>query len=332
MKSKTVTKGLRPRREMGTNTESESAADSVRVYLDSISLTPLLTADEEVTLAKEIEAGVYARQLLDGLTDGESVHLQSVGSWVDVDELRSLADAGERARRRFLSANLRLVVSLARRYPRGSLSLLDLVQEGNLGLIRAVEKFDYHRGFKFSTYATWWIRQSISRAIAQSGRIIRLPVHLGEEVGRMTRARRDLVRDLGREVSDVEVAEVLGCEVARVTDLARLAKDPVSLQTPIGAEEESALEDFVRDAILPGPDEVVLAAHSAMELMNWVDGLDDRSRAVVRARYGMEDGEVHTFAEIGHRLGLSRARIQQIEREAILRLRRLAEEHGVDAA
>jgi RNA polymerase sigma factor (sigma-70 family) len=302
------------------------------VYLDGISATPLLTAEEEVALAKRIEAGVFAAVLLREHGESNSISLSNMRRRISADELRQLTADGEQARQWFLSANLRLVVSVARKYPRGSMSLLDLIQEGNLGLIRAVEKFDYRRGFKFSTYATWWIRQSISRAISQYGRTIRLPVHLGEEVGRMSRARRDLVRELGREPSDEEVGQVLGCDAARVAELVRYSKDPVSLQSPIGAEEESALEDFVRDAVIPGPDEVVLSAQATAELTNLIDALDDRSRAVVRARYGMEDGETHTFSEIGTRLGLSRARIQQIEREAITQLRQLAEERGVDAA
>jgi RNA polymerase sigma factor (sigma-70 family) len=323
---------VRPRRADGARSESEGTSDLVRMYLDRISATPLLSAADEVDLAKRIEAGVYARELLNTLGERSTVLLPSAGRRVTAEELSALAEDGELAWQRFLQANLRLVVSVARKYPRASMGLLDLIQEGNLGLIRAVEKFDYERGFKFSTYATWWIRQSISRAIAQQGRTIRLPVHLGEEVGRMGRARRDLVRDLGREPSDAELADALDTEPARIAELVRLAKDPVSLQSPVGVEEESALEDFVRDAISPGPDDVVLEAQALEDLYGIIDCLDDRSAAVVRARYGMEDGETHTFAEIGERLGLSRARIQQIEREAIAQLRQLAAERGVDAA
>ncbi|WP_163512774.1 sigma-70 family RNA polymerase sigma factor [Fodinicola acaciae] len=331
-----------------TSDESESTADLVRVYLDGISATPLLSAEEEVALSQRIEAGVYAEQLLGDLTaelgrstsdaprfdvlaSGHEVTLPS-GKTATVAELRAIAADGEKARQHFLAANLRLVVSVARKYPRSQMSLLDLIQEGNLGLIRAVEKFDYQRGFKFSTYATWWIRQSISRAIAQSGRTIRLPVHLGEEVGRMTRARRDLTRELGRDPSDAEVANAIGVDVPRIEELTRLAKDPVSLQSPVGDDEESALEDFVKDAVIPGPEDIVLASYANSDLHRLVERLDERSATVVRARYGMDDGETHTFAEIGTRLGLSRARIQQIEREAIGQLRRLAAESGVDAA
>jgi len=322
------------RRKVRGAHDDETTADHVRLYLDEIAATPLLTAEEEVDLAQRIEAGVFAKALLADVGHGNdsSVLLASVGQEVTAAELRLLAADGAAAQQRFLSANLRLVVSVARKYPRSSMSLLDLIQEGNLGLIRAVEKFDYRRGFKFSTYATWWIRQAISRAIAQYGRTIRLPVHLGEEIGRMNRARRDLVRDLGREPSDAELAEVLGTEPARVVELARLAKDPVSLQSPVGDEEESALEDFVRDAVAPGPDEMVIAAHAVADLSRLVESLDDRAATVVRARYGMEDGETHTFTEIAARLGLSRARIQQIEREALTHLRALAAERGVEAA
>jgi RNA polymerase sigma factor (sigma-70 family) len=322
-----------------TSDESDSTADLVRVYLDGISATPLLSAEEEVALSQRIEAGVYADQLLDDVTrelgrrpePAYEATLPS-GKTATVAELRAIAADGEQARQHFLAANLRLVVSVARKYPRSQMSLLDLIQEGNLGLIRAVEKFDYQRGFKFSTYATWWIRQSISRAIAQSGRTIRLPVHLGEEVGRMTRARRDLTRELGRDPVDAEVADAIGVDVARVEELTRLAKDPVSLQSPVGDDEESALEDFVKDAVIPGPEDIVLASYANSDLHRLVERLDERSATVVRARYGMDDGETHTFAEIGTRLGLSRARIQQIEREAIGQLRRLAAESGVDAA
>jgi RNA polymerase sigma factor (sigma-70 family) len=325
-KTKTTT-----RRDIRTSRDGDSTSDLVRMYLDGISATPLLNAEEEVDLSKRIEAGVYAQKLLDELGDEASVELGS-GAAVTTVELRRLAAEGEAARQRFLSANLRLVVSVARKYPRASMSLLDLIQEGNLGLIRAVEKFDYLKGFKFSTYATWWIRQAISRAIAQHGRTIRLPVHLGEEVGRMNRARRDLVRDLGREPSDAELADVVGVAPARIAELTRLAKDPVSLQSPVGDDEESALENFVRDAVTPGPEQVVLAAQADADLSRLIDHLDERSAMVVRARYGMEDGEPHTFTEIGTRLGLSRARVQQIEKEAVAHLRALAAEGGVEAA
>jgi RNA polymerase sigma factor (sigma-70 family) len=324
---KTVRRDIRPARD------SDATSDLVRMYLDGISATPLLNAEEEVILSQRIEAGVYAKSLLAAAPgDGDVVELPSGKRRVTIAELRKLADDGEAARQLFLSANLRLVVSVARKYPRTAMSLLDLIQEGNLGLIRAVEKFDYERGYKFSTYATWWIRQAISRAIAQHGRTIRLPVHLGEEVGRMNRARRDLVRDLGREPSEAELATAVGVEPARIAELTRLAKDPVSLQSPIGDDEESALENFVRDAVTPGPEQVVLAAQADADLARLIDHLDDRSAMVVRARYGMEDGEPHTFTEIGARLGLSRARIQQIEREAIAHLRSMAAENGVEAA
>jgi RNA polymerase sigma factor (sigma-70 family) len=318
------------RRDIRSTRESDSTADLVRVYLDGISATPLLTAEEEVDLSQRIEAGVYAQTLLAGVGDEDSVELTSGPA--TTAELAQLAREGEAARQHFLSANLRLVVSVARKYPRTAMSLLDLIQEGNLGLIRAVEKFDYRKGFKFSTYATWWIRQAISRAIAQHGRTIRLPVHLGEEVGRMNRARRDLVRELGREPSDDELATVVGVEPARIAELTRLAKDPVSLQSPVGDDEESALENFIRDAVIPGPEAVVLAAQADADLTRLIDHLDERSALVVRARYGMEDGEPHTFTEIGARLGLSRARIQQIEKEAIATLRAMAAESGVEAA
>jgi RNA polymerase sigma factor (sigma-70 family) len=321
------------RRDIRTARDSDVTSDLVRVYLDGISATPLLNAEEEVILSQRIEAGVYAKSLLDAAPDEvEAVELPSDKRRVTIAELRQLAADGEAARQLFLSANLRLVVSVARKYPRTAMSLLDLIQEGNLGLIRAVEKFDYKRGYKFSTYGTWWIRQAISRAIAQHGRTIRLPVHLGEEVGRMNRARRDLVRDLGREPSEAELAEAVGVAPARIAELTRLAKDPVSLQSPIGDDEESALENFVRDAVTPGPEQVVLAAQADADLARLIDHLDDRSAMVVRARYGMEDGEPHTFTEIGARLGLSRARIQQIEREAIAHLRSMAAENGVEAA
>jgi RNA polymerase sigma factor (sigma-70 family) len=332
MATTTSTTKTKARRDIRTARESEATSDLVRMYLDRISATPLLNAEEEVILSQRIEAGVYAQHLLGDLGDVETVTLPSGGREVSVAELKRLAADGEAARQLFLSANLRLVVSVARKYPRASMSLLDLIQEGNLGLIRAVEKFDYVKGFKFSTYATWWIRQAISRAIAQHGRTIRLPVHLGEEVGRMNRARRDLVRDLGREPSDAELAAAVGVDEARIAELTRLARDPVSLQSPVGTEEESALEDFVRDAVTPGPEDVVLSAQADADLARLIDHLDERSALVVRARYGMEDGEPHTFTEIGARLGLSRARIQQIEKEAIAHLRAMAADGGVEAA
>jgi RNA polymerase sigma factor (sigma-70 family) len=298
--------------------------DLVGMYLDEIARTPLLTAAEEVDLAAAIEAGLYAEQLLD---QGR------VPRGVQRDELDQLVKLGREAKTRFIAANLRLVVSVARKYTRSQMPLLDLIQEGNTGLVRAVEKFDYQRGFKFSTYATWWIRQAISRAIAQQGRTVRLPVHVVEDLNRVTRVRRELTRDLGREAEISEVAAELGMGVDEVEDLLALGRDPVSLDMPVGDDGETRLGDLVHEIDQATPEAVVLAGLHDERVRGLLDQLDPRSADIVRYRYGLADGREHSLAEIAQRIGLSRERVRQLEAEALRRLRRLAAaEPDLDAA
>jgi RNA polymerase primary sigma factor len=285
--------------------------DLVREYLKGIGKVPLLTAVQEVELSQRIEAGLFARHKLaeKGLSPAYRRDLQ----WLVID--------GDRAKRHLLEANLRLVVSVAKKYVGRGLPLLDLIQEGNLGLIRAVEKFDYAKGFKFSTYATWWIRQAITRALADQGRTIRVPVHMTEQINKVTRAQRDLLQQLGRDATHDEIAEVLGVPAAKVREVLAYARDPVSLEVGVGDDADSQLGDFIEDADAPLP--VDLVAHSIMtdELHQLLRGLSERERGVVAMRFGLADGQVHTLDEIGHTLGLTRERIRQIEAKTLAKLR-----------
>nr|NLI51248.1 sigma-70 family RNA polymerase sigma factor [Propionibacterium sp.] len=293
--------------------------DAVGLYLDGIAKTPLLTAEEEVQLARDIEAGLFAQAILDGtVTDSE----RGPGSvQATRAELAELARIGELALDRFITANLRLVVSVARKYGRAQMPLLDLVQEGNTGLIRAVEKFDFMKGFKFSTYATWWVRQSISRGIAQQGRIVRLPVHVAEQINQISAVRRALERKLGREPDVAEIAEELGHEVEVVVDLMRLSREHVSLDAPVEEDGDTALGDLLARDTSPGPDEMVLDAVDRQRLDQMLDSLDDRSADVVRRRYGLLDGRQAKLADIAAVWGITAERVRQIERHAIAKLR-----------
>ena len=295
------------------STEGIEGKDSVGLYLDAIAKTPLLTALEEVELARAIEAGLYAAHVLDGTVES--------GVEASDTELRDIVDEGERAMQRFVQANLRLVVSVARKYGRAQMPLLDLVQEGNTGLIRAVEKFDYAKGFKFSTYATWWVRQAISRGIAQQGRIVRLPVHVAEQVNQVSAARRNLERQLGREPELAEIAEELGLEESRIVDLLRYSRDHVSLDAPVEADGDTSLGDLIARETSPGPDEMVLDAEERGRLEEMLTDLDDRSRDVVRRRYGLLDGRQAKLADIGSHWGITAERVRQIERAALATLR-----------
>jgi RNA polymerase sigma factor (sigma-70 family) len=297
--------------------------DLVGVYLHEISRTALLTAEQEVDLSKAVEAGLYANHLLGTgeLPDG-----------VQFDELRRLVSDGERAKDQFIRANLRLVVSIARRYVRSGMPMLDLIQEGNTGLVRAVEKFDYVRGYKFSTYATWWIRQAISRAIAQQERTVRLPVHLVEDVNRMRNVARQLTREHGSEPEPDRLAAALEVTVERVHELMRWSQDTVSLDTPVGDDGDTNLGDLVADTDAPSPEEVVLAAMERQRIEVLLNHLDDRSAGIMRARYGLEDGREHSLTEVASRFSLSRERIRQLEIQALGRLRELARAEGLRAA
>ncbi|MGA8117816.1 MAG: sigma-70 family RNA polymerase sigma factor [Actinocatenispora sp.] len=297
--------------------------DLVGVYLHEISRTSLLDAAGEVALAKAVEAGLYAERLLEA---GQSVRGASTA------ELHRLVVDGQRAKEQFVKANLRLVVSIARRYVRSGMPMLDLIQEGNTGLVRAVEKFDYERGFKFSTYATWWIRQAISRAIAQQERTVRLPVHLVEDVNRMRNMTRQLTRELGQDPESEQLANALGVTVDRINELKRWSQDTVSLDTPVGDDGDTNLGDLVADTDAPSPEDLVLAGMERERIDSLLGHLDDRSAGIVRSRYGLDDGREHSLTEVAQRFGLSRERIRQLEIQALHRLRELASAGGLDAA
>ncbi len=295
------------------STDGIDGKDAVGLYLDAIAKTPLLTAVGEVELARAIEAGLFAQKILDGEATSS---IQATD-----DELAEIAAEGERAMQQFVQANLRLVVSVARKYGRSQMPLLDLVQEGNTGLIRAVEKFDYAKGFKFSTYATWWVRQAISRGIAQQGRIVRLPVHVAEQVNQVSAVRRNLERQLGREPELAEIAEELGLEESKVVDLLRYSRDHVSLDAPVEADGDTALGDLIARETAPGPDEMVLDAEERARLEEMLSDLDERSQDVVRRRYGLLDGRQAKLADIGTHWGITAERVRQIERQALAQLR-----------
>ena len=288
------------------------AADLVRVYLNGIGKTALLTAEDEVELAKRIEAGLYAQHLLDTrkrLGDKRK------------NALATIASDGRAARSHLLEANLRLVVSLAKRYTGRGMPLLDLIQEGNLGLIRAMEKFDYTKGFKFSTYATWWIRQAITRGMADQSRTIRLPVHLVEQVNKLSRIKREMHQTLGREATDEELAEESGIPVEKINDLLEHSRDPVSLDMPVGADEEAPLGDFIEDSEAMSAENTVIAELLHTEIRHVLATLDEREKQVIQLRFGLDDGQPRTLDQIGKLFGLSRERVRQIEREVMIKLR-----------
>ncbi|TDP92042.1 sigma-70 family RNA polymerase sigma factor [Labedaea rhizosphaerae] len=288
------------------------AADLVRVYLNGIGKTALLTAAQEVELAKRIEAGVFAQHMLDTAAKLSPTRRE---------ELLTLVADGHVAKNHLLEANLRLVVSLAKRYTGRGMPLLDLIQEGNLGLIRAVEKFDYTKGFKFSTYATWWIRQAITRGMADQGRTIRLPVHLVEQVNKLARIKRDLHQQLGREATHEELANEAGLTPEKVADLLDHARDPVSLDMPVGSEEDAPLGDFIEDGEATDAESTVISGLLQDDLRRVLATLDDREQSVIRLRYGLDDGQPRTLDQIGKQFGLSRERVRQIEREVMSKLR-----------
>ncbi|MEU1790723.1 sigma-70 family RNA polymerase sigma factor [Streptomyces sparsogenes] len=300
--------------------------DLVGMYLDEIARTPLLDAAKEVELSQAIEAGVYAQQILDGEIEDASAAGASRA------ELEAIAAEGARAKDVFIRSNLRLVVAVARRYPRSGLPLLDLIQEGNAGLVRAVEKFDYTKGFKFSTYATWWIRQAITRSIADQSRTIRLPVHLVEELGRIRRVQREFNREHGREPEHSEIAEELGSTTERVSDVLDWARDPVSLNMSVDDEGETQFGDLLEDTSAVSPEQSVMTLLRSEELEGLIGRLDDRTASIIKARYGIEDGRERTLTEVGKQHGLTRERIRQIEKHALLELKKMARQTGFDEA
>jgi RNA polymerase primary sigma factor len=289
-----------------------ASADLVRVYLREIGRVALLTAADEVDLAKRVEAGVFAAEKLDHEA-GLPAELRR--------ELRSIVSDGQRAKKRLIEANLRLVVSIAKRYSGRGLPFLDLIQEGNLGLIRAVEKFDYTRGFKFSTYASWWIRQAVSRAVADQARTIRIPVHMVETVNRILRAQRMLVQTLGRDPTAEEIAERVDLPAERVAEIKRLAMEPVSLHSPVGEEEGSELGDLIEDSESIPPPELVAGGLLQSHVEAVLGHLGEREREVVRMRYGLTDGEPRTLEEVGRAFGVTRERVRQIEAKSLAKLR-----------
>ncbi|MFD6227350.1 RNA polymerase sigma factor RpoD/SigA [Streptomyces sp. NPDC060232] len=298
--------------------------DLVGMYLDEIARTPLLDAAREVELSQIIEAGVYAQQILDGAIECD-------GDTPTREELQALAAEGERAKEVFIRSNLRLVVAVARRYPRSGLPLLDLIQEGNAGLVRAVEKFDYTKGFKFSTYATWWIRQAITRSIADQSRTIRLPVHLVEELGRIRRVQREFNRENGRDPEHAEIAAELDSTEKRVGDVLDWARDPVSLNMSVDDEGDTQFGDLLEDTSAISPEQSVLSLLRSEELEDLLGKLDQRTASIIKMRYGIDDGRERTLTEVGKQHGLTRERIRQIEKHALLELKRMARDTGFDA-
>jgi RNA polymerase primary sigma factor len=289
--------------------------DPVRMYLKEIGKVPLLTGEQEVSLAKRIEAGVHATERLEELTETVPLSDEARAS------LQAVAVDGDIAKKQLTEANLRLVVSIAKRYVGRGMALLDLVQEGNLGLIRAVEKFDYTKGFKFSTYATWWIRQAITRAIADQARTIRIPVHMVETMNKVLRVQRQMLQELGREPTVEEVAAKVELTPDRVRDIQRISLEPVSLETPVGEEDDSSLGDFVEDPSAIAPATAAARALLTEAIEEALEELNDRERAVVRLRFGLDDGQVRTLEEVGREFGVTRERIRQIESKTLAKLR-----------
>ncbi|MER7502748.1 sigma-70 family RNA polymerase sigma factor [Nonomuraea pusilla] len=284
--------------------------DLLGMYLEQIGKTPLLSAADEVDLARRIEAGLYAAHLIDHGAGGR-----------DPAELRELERDGRRAKDLLIRSNLRLVVAAARRYAYRGVPLLDLIQEGNLGLIRAVEKFDYTRGYKFSTYGMWWIRQAVERGVHDTGRTVRLPVHVAEELSRLLRVERALSADLGREPTDAELAEAAERPPAKVADLRRLGQEVVSLDLPVGEQGEGRIGDLIADEDGPEVQELTERRVLSAEVHQVVTSLPPREAFVIRLRYGLAGQEATTYGEIAQRLGLTRERIRQLEKQALKRLR-----------
>ena len=290
--------------------------DPVRMYLKEIGKVPLLTAAEEIDLAMKIEAGVAATEELEKAEE-EGVEL----SRRDKRRMTRVEQVGLDAKQALIEANLRLVVSIAKRYVGRGMLFLDLIQEGNLGLIRAVEKFDYTKGFKFSTYATWWIRQAITRAIADQARTIRIPVHMVETINKLVRIQRQLLQQLGREPTPEEIGKEMDLTAERVREIQKISQEPVSLETPIGEEEDSQLGDFIEDEAAVVPPDAASFSMLQEQLGKVLDGLAERERKVISLRFGLEDGHPRTLEEVGREFGVTRERIRQIESKTLAKLR-----------
>jgi RNA polymerase primary sigma factor len=287
--------------------------DVVGLYLKEAGRVPLLTADEEVSLAKRMEAAVFAKEQLGEYEDDLSMDAAY--------ELRELVADGEAAQEHLIRANARLVISVAKKYIGRGVPFLDLIQEGNIGLIRATNKFEYQRGHKFSTYATWWIRQAVSRAVADQGRTIRVPVHMGDQLNRMRRIQLNLIQELGREPSMEELAEGMETTPDKIETLLEIARHPVSLETPIDEEGDSTFGDFVEDVSSPAPSEEVATHLLHEQLDKALNRLPPREAQILKLRYGLEDGRVYTLEEVGQTIGVTRERVRQLEAQALNRLR-----------
>lgn len=290
--------------------------DPVRMYLKEIGKVDLLTAAEEVDLAMKIEAGLDAADKLEKQEAGELELTRA-----EMRRLMRVEQVGLDAKQALISANLRLVVSIAKRYVGRGMLFLDLIQEGNLGLIRAVEKFDYEKGFKFSTYATWWIRQAITRAIADQARTIRIPVHMVETINKLVRVQRQLLQDLGRDPTPEEIGAEMDMSADRVREIQKISQEPVSLETPIGEEEDSQLGDFIEDAQAVVPADAASFSMLQEQLTQVLDGLAERERKVIELRFGLVDGHPRTLEEVGREFGVTRERIRQIESKTLAKLR-----------
>ena len=297
-----------------TLVDSFSIDDPVRMYLKEIGKVPLLSPDEETDLAQKMSAGSFAKEQLEEL--GEDSF-----SPEDLAQMKKLLKAGERAKQKLAEANLRLVVSIAKRYVGRGMLFLDLIQEGNLGLIKAVEKFDYTKGYKFSTYATWWIRQAITRAIADQARTIRIPVHMVETINKVIRVSRQLLQELGHDPSPEEIADEMKMPVEKVREILKIAQEPVSLETPIGEEEDSHLGDFIPDEGASEPSEAASFTLLKEQLVDVLSTLTPREEKVLKLRFGIEDGRTRTLEEVGKEFNVTRERIRQIEAKALRKLR-----------
>jgi RNA polymerase primary sigma factor len=303
--------------EVDLDDQTPAMGDSVHTYLKSIGRTSLLTAEQEVDLAKRIEAGLFAEHKLDSMGSNGAVGLDENFR----RELELVAEDGRRAKAHMLEANLRLVVSVAKKYSDRGLSLLDVVQEGNLGLIRAVEKFDYTKGYKFSTYAMWWIRQAIQRGFADSARTIRLPVHVLEMLSKLSRVERDMHQRLGREPTPEELAVELDRTPDQIEELLRTSRQPISLDSTIGEDGETSIGDLIEDVDAPEASELVDRQLMAEQLRSALDALTPREATIMAMRFGLYDGNPHTLDEIGRALGLTRERIRQLEKQSLSKLR-----------
>jgi RNA polymerase primary sigma factor len=310
-----VSEGPLPRKGRPTSPaeayEDVEVDDTISLYLKEVGKVPLLTPEEEVELAKKIEEGRLAKKrLAKGVSDPE-----------ERKRLEKLVEEGKEAQDHLIKANSRLVISVAKKYMGRGVPFLDLIQEGNIGLIRAVKKFDYRRGYKFSTYATWWIRQAVTRAIADQGRTIRVPVHMYEQINQLARAVRKLVQELGREPTTEEIAEELGIPPSKVEQIIKVSQHPISLETPVGEEEDSFLGDFIEDESSPSPTESASQSLLREQIEEILKSLSPREAKILKLRFGLLDGYSYTLEEVGRKFGVTRERIRQIEAQALGRLR-----------